>query len=65
MTMKNELFINFETDNAAFNDDNGPAEIARILRMVADLVLAGHGGSVIHDYNGNTIGVWGYSLPGV
>ena len=57
--------IAFDTDNAAFEDDNGPHEIARVLRRIADDFEAGRNGKLpdgipasIRDINGNCIGEW-------
>jgi hypothetical protein len=51
-----KFILEIETDNAAFERPNGEAEIARILRKVADSVegyrrLSG----TERDYNGNTV----------
>lgn len=54
--------LSINTDNAAFEDDRG-AEVARILRMIADEVEggvdrdSGHDGNG-RDINGNTVGKW-------
>ena len=53
--------LTFRTDNAAFDDDEAPAEIARILRAAADLAEFGANRGVIRDSNGNTVGEWGRS----
>jgi hypothetical protein len=51
--------MQFETDNAAFDDDKG-AEIARILRDAADTIersIGTRGGDVfVRDSNGNKVG---------
>lgn len=44
--------------NAAFADGNRPAEVARILREVADKIDAGRTDGVVIDINGNTVGRW-------
>jgi rubrerythrin len=54
--------IVFETDNAAFADGNSEAEVARILRKIADRIEH-EGGDLalpVWDINGNTIGSFGY-----
>lgn len=53
-----ELRIAFDTGNAAFDDGNGPAESARILRKIAGRLEAGHESGGIMDSNGNRIGEW-------
>ena len=47
-----------KTTNAAFHDDNRHAEVARILRHIADQVERGAGACM--DVNGNRVGSWGY-----
>ena len=51
--------LSFRTDNAAFDDNNSEAEIARILRLAADRI-DNHGVTtyrhIIHDANGNHVG---------
>lgn len=56
--------LEIEMGNAAFSDDPG-AEVARILRDIADKVTRGAGfavgdatGTPIHDVNGNRVGTW-------
>lgn len=58
--------LRFDTDNAAFDDGNGQAEIARILRELADKIAGQHGeegAGRVHDINGNSVGTYGYTLP--
>jgi hypothetical protein len=56
--------LKLKTDNAAFSDGDGPAEVARILREVAKgLETYGTRDGAIHDYNGNTVGT--FTLTGV
>lgn len=55
--------LEFETDNAAFADDNARAECARILRKVAAQIESGSDGENIRDVNGNRIGEWSADLP--
>lgn len=43
-------------DNAAFADGNAGAELARILRTVADRLESGDTAGTVKDYNGNTCG---------
>lgn len=47
--------LKLETDNAAF-DDEPHAEIARILREVADRMEAKRFTRTLHDINGNAVG---------
>ena len=66
--MKHDFEMRFRTDNAAFDDpDNTGAaqtEIARILRDIADRVERGSTAGRISDINGNSVGAWGFTLPG-
>ena len=49
--------IEFDTDNAAFQDYNYPAyEMARTIEAVAERVKNGEASGSIRDCNGNTIG---------
>ena len=53
--------LEFETRNAAFDDENGGDandEIARILRSVAMKVEEGREKGRIMDANGNAVGTW-------
>lgn len=50
--------VEFKTGNAAFEEDNGRYEIARILKVIADKLLDGENKGSIRDYNGNHIGDW-------
>lgn len=50
--------INFKTDNAAFDD--GPYEVVRIIREIADMIDGGAMSGTIHDINGNTVGKFQY-----
>jgi hypothetical protein len=51
------MTITIKTDNAAFQDGNKDAEVARILRALADKIASGriHLGE-LHDINGNKVG---------
>ena len=58
-----QLFqLHIETGNASFDDDNRQAELARILREVADTLERGFSiGSAsgrVYDVNGNSAGSW-------
>lgn len=48
--------LKIETDNAAFEDDNLLAEVARILRVAADKVEQGDHPASLRDVNGNKVG---------
>lgn len=51
--------VKFDTDNAAFEDEQGETEIARILRDIADRVESGEycgKFQTIRDLNGNDVG---------
>lgn len=56
------LRLRIKTDNAAFEDDARPLELARILRHVADQIEAQRAEDgdhcVIFDANGNGVGEW-------
>jgi len=60
--------VQIKTTNDAFEDDfyNGNAEVARILREIADSVERGDAGSfgdaslTLRDINGNTVGTAGF-----
>lgn len=49
------ITITIKTDNAAFADGNRAAEVARILRVIADRIEGGETPTV-YDYNGNKVG---------
>ena len=55
-----DITITINCDNAAFEDDNGGPEVARILRELAEACADGCGppnlGGSIRDINGNTVG---------
>lgn len=63
MARKTELTLTFDTGNAAFDDGNGPAEAARILRKIAAAVADEYDEGVIHDANGNRVGDWSVTFP--
>lgn len=53
--------LKIDTSNAAFEADAG-AEIARILREVADLIVdTGNWDATIQDVNGNTVGRFAFT----
>ena len=56
------LQIDFETDNAAFGEDDliAALEAGRILQELASKVSP-DGSGIIRDINGNTIGRWSWS----
>ena len=59
-----KVSIEFNTDNAAFDDDcsfneDGIAEIRRILAALPDRIRPDDSG-VIMDINGNSIGEWAW-----
>jgi hypothetical protein len=58
-----KIKIDIDTSNAAFADENGGAEAARILRDLADRlegsgVLARSDTKFLRDVNGNTVGTY-------
>ena len=54
--------LHIETGNAAFEDDNRQAELARILRELADTMerglSIGSASGRVYDLNGNSAGSW-------
>lgn len=55
------MIIEFETSNAAFDEDcggNKRLEINRVLKDIQDRILAGCTAGTIIDINGNKIGYW-------
>lgn len=58
-----KMKIEFETDNAAFDDGNGPTECARILEKIARRVGQGAEEGGIMDSNGNRVGSWSVEFP--
>lgn len=61
-----EATISFRTNNAAFTDGNGPSEVARILRELADAIEndgSAEASGRIMDVNGNRIGSYDIELP--
>lgn len=62
--------LKFETDNAAFGDNDQHErgyEIARILRKIADSFenapRQGEDSEAIHDHNGNRVGELHFTFP--
>lgn len=58
----NQFQLSLSTDNAAFQGDDMRAEIARILRELAETIDNGStykGG--LYDANGNRVGSWNLS----
>ena len=51
--------LEFETDNAAFEDGNG--EAVRLLLQVAARVQAGETEGLVRDINGNLVGAWRFA----
>ena len=52
-----KIAIEFTTDNDAFAEDRAH-EVDRILAKVQSGVYVGNDRGLIHDINGNRIGVW-------
>ena len=55
-----KIKIEFDTDNAAFDDYGDPFEIGRIFQAIQTDICKGGRGSQIRDINGNTIGAWSW-----
>lgn len=60
--MARKFTLSITCDNAAFDDDDGRAEIARILRDIARRVELGEADNGLHqnarDMNGNPVGTF-------
>lgn len=56
--------LNFDTGNAAFDEDDRAAEVARILRAAATAIERGSRDGVLHDINGNRVGSFKLSREG-
>tara|TARA_Y100001937_G_scaffold126178_1_gene194806 strand:+ start:182 stop:358 length:177 start_codon:yes stop_codon:yes gene_type:complete len=54
-----KVFINFSTDNAAFDRPDDYAEFERIMEELKTTISHNNSG-VIHDINGNKIGLWSW-----
>lgn len=61
--MTTKVTIQFDTGNAAFDDGNGPAEAARILKGIAAKLDAGLDSGTVRDSNGNRVGQWSAEFP--
>ena len=53
-----KIVIEFDTSNAAFQDDDKDMEIATIMKDVTNKIYDGFQEGRIHDSNGNRIGYW-------
>ncbi len=65
------LTLNIDTENAAFDGRDAEAELARILRKLADQIETGltdiddgerSGTGFVYDINGNKTGTWAASI---
>lgn len=56
--MTDKLEVEIDLGNAAFEGDNRPVEVARILRALADRIDTGATDGLLHDINGNRVGRW-------
>ncbi len=56
--MSGKFEAEIELGNAAFEGDNRRAEVARILRVLAERVEQGQENGVVYDVNGNLVGNW-------
>lgn len=56
------LKLSFKTDNAAFDGSQGRAEVARILRDVAEKIEMGASAGDCRDENGNRVGLFTLKL---
>ena len=65
MNTRVDLSVNITSGNDAFQEGRAPAEVARILRALAEAIERGaEGYTTLHDINGNRIGramleIWG------
>jgi hypothetical protein len=48
--------VELKTENAAFDGDDLGPEVARLLRLTAELFEEGYRGAVLFDKNGNRVG---------
>jgi hypothetical protein len=56
-----EFKLQIDMDNAAFADDDGTFEVARILRDVADGFETSGDTGFVRDFNGNRVGSWEFT----
>lgn len=61
--MTTEVTVRFTTENATFHDGDGPAEAAKLLRIIAGKVSSGQDSGSVFDSNGNRIGEWSAEFP--
>lgn len=63
-TIRSDFIVAFNTNNDAFDAEDGDREIARILRKIADDLEAGQATydvpQRIRDINGNRVGYWAW-----
>ncbi|MFA5423134.1 MAG: hypothetical protein WC374_04690 [Phycisphaerae bacterium] len=50
--------VKFKTDNEAFKNGSGNAEVTRILEEIAEDYASGRTEGNIRDINGNHVGYW-------
>jgi hypothetical protein len=50
--------LTITTGNAAFDDEGGREEVARLLQAAAESLLAGNDSGGCRDINGNRVGGW-------
>lgn len=50
--------MQLDSENAAFTEEGGQYEVARLLRHVAERIDAGADCGLLTDYNGNRVGRW-------
>lgn len=59
MKAPKEVIIRFDTDNAAFDEDNNgfAYEVAAILKTASEKLQDGHRNFKLYDTNGNHVGI--------
>ena len=50
--------MKFKTDNAAFDGQDKPEEVANILSGIAQSIREGYPSGGVYDSNGNRVGEW-------
>lgn len=51
-----KMSMRIDSDNAAFEEDSGAVEVARLVRQIADRIDQGEREGKLLDLNGNTVG---------
>lgn len=54
--------LEFETDNASFDFNEGKDEVMFILETISNKVSSGYTSGIVLDSNGNSIGNWSLDI---